>query len=501
MALGNSVVTRCAFLAFVVILQQHFFGQEGQVKKIGAARLLANIDVGTFGSEQLRMGDLDGDGGPDFLLAQSEYASRSITCLTALTIEGKVLWQLGTPSLDHGRIYSDLPVQIYDWDDDGENEVLYIRQATYLEPWTIPNLFPNHRTRERAAAYSGTATMIVLDGKSGQQESAISLPAAADDCFLFADLTGQGRRADLVVKDRYWNAWGIAHDGRELWHWTGSTGHYPAVADIDDDGMDEVFFGFTLLDQDGKVLFTSDPNRDWENRHMRIGENPDARAYRQFLSTPIHSDANYVVRLQNGQWRLLFGNGGPHCMLSDGTELWKDIRMGEAQHVVAGRFRRDSELQVAIIDRTPSPQARRDRETAIADFYLFDIQGKQLWKQSQAPGDWMIGCTSLNWHGPGSLESILLYGRKSGQPSQLIDGRGVVIAELEMHYKPDRSADEPEAWKEPLGIRNYYPLCADVWGDARDEVIMFGARGLCIYTNPRPLAIPSQYNETLYPGM
>ena len=42
---------------------------------------------------------------------------------------------------------------------------------------------------------------------------------------------------------------------------------------------------------------------------------------------------------------------------------------------------------------------------------------------------------------------------------------------------------------------------ADVWGDSRDEVLLFGARGCCIWANARPLAIPTLYNNTLYPGM
>jgi len=37
--------------------------------------------------------------------------------------------------------------------------------------------------------------------------------------------------------------------------------------------------------------------------------------------------------------------------------------------------------------------------------------------------------------------------------------------------------------------------------DGRDEVILFNRRGLCIYANARPAAIPTLYNETLYPGM
>lgn len=499
--MNKNTIPLLGFIILLFLTATKARSEEPAQEKKPAVRLLTNIDVGEFGSEQLRIGDLDGDGGPDLLLVQSEYASRSITCLTALTIEGKVLWQVGTPSLSNGRIYSDLPVQIYDWDDDGENEVLYVKQAKYLEPWNITGMFPASKTRERAAKYEGSATLIVLNGKSGMQEQSFPIPSAADDCFLLADLTGRGRRGDLVVKDRYWNAWGIAHDGKELWHWSGSTGHFPAVADIDDDGKDEVFFGYTLLDHDGSVLFSNDPNTEWSSRFQQIGEKPTKKDYQRLLSTPIHSDANCIVRLASGQLRLYFGNSGPHCMQPDGKELWSGVQMGEAQHVVAGRFRRDSEIQLAIIDRTPTPDARKKRETAVADFYLFDLNGKQLWKQPQQPGDWMIGCTSVAWRGPKGLEDILVYGRSNGQPSQLINGEGKVVTEFEMLYKPDRRSQEPEAWSEPLGIRNYYVLCADVWGDARDEVILFGARGLCIYTNPRPLADPTQYNETLYTGM
>ena len=97
-----------------------------------------------------------------------------------------MLWQTGTPSADNGRIYSDLPVQIGDWDDDGRNDVLYVRQAVYAEP-----AYDGQSVRERATRYEGHATLIVLDGTTGQEKGRLALPAPADDCFLFADLTGR----------------------------------------------------------------------------------------------------------------------------------------------------------------------------------------------------------------------------------------------------------------------------------------------------------------------
>ena len=88
------------------------------------AHLVSCLDVKDFGAETIRIGDLNADSAPDLLFVQSHRGSRAITCLTATTIQGTVLWQTGVPSADNGRIYADLPVQIYDWDNDGWNDVL-----------------------------------------------------------------------------------------------------------------------------------------------------------------------------------------------------------------------------------------------------------------------------------------------------------------------------------------------------------------------------------------
>ena len=247
--------------------------------------LVSQIDVKDFGAETIRIGDLNGDGGPDLLFVQSVRGPRTITCLTATTISGEILWQTGTPSKQHGQIYSDLPVQIYDWDRDGRNEVLYVRQAKYVEP---PN--QGNAPRERATRYEGNATMVVLDGRTG----------------------------------------------------------------------------------------------------------------------------------------------------------------------------------------------------------------KEIWRRRQQKGEWAIGTVPINWFGPGRPEGILVYGQSVfGQapprPAVIYDGTGKIVETLPMQYSP--GADEKNY------TTDYYAFAADVWGDSRDEVILFGSRGACIYANARPLDLPTLYNETLYPGM
>jgi hypothetical protein len=73
------------------------------------------------------------------------------------------------------------------------------------------------RIREWSKRYGGHAAMVVLDGRTGREKLSIAIPAPADDSFAFADLTGRGRREDFVVKDRYWNMWGVASSGEVLW--------------------------------------------------------------------------------------------------------------------------------------------------------------------------------------------------------------------------------------------------------------------------------------------
>ena len=50
-----------------------------------------------------------------------------ISCLTAVTLDGKVLWQLGRPDPRNGLLTNDTPFQIHDIDGDGKHEVVMIR--------------------------------------------------------------------------------------------------------------------------------------------------------------------------------------------------------------------------------------------------------------------------------------------------------------------------------------------------------------------------------------
>ena len=90
--------------------------------------------------------------------------------------------------------------------------------------------------------------------------------------------------------------------------------------------------------------------------------------------------------------------------------------LGEAQHVVAGRFRSDSPLQVMAVDRTPVPAHRRDAN-AWAILYLYDLDGRELWHRQMEKGEWCIAARrpSVAWAGPAGLRARLwLFSRTAG---------------------------------------------------------------------------------------
>ena len=131
---SNSIMLlRASFVLLTVALAAMPRAHAASGNSPKTVHLVSRILGKEFLSETLRIGDLNGDGAPDLLFVQNLYGPRSITALTATTLAGDILWQNGTPSKDNGRCYADLPVQIYDWDRDGTNEVLYVRQAVYRE--------------------------------------------------------------------------------------------------------------------------------------------------------------------------------------------------------------------------------------------------------------------------------------------------------------------------------------------------------------------------------
>ncbi|NJL72254.1 MAG: hypothetical protein HC888_12060 [Candidatus Competibacteraceae bacterium] len=193
----------------------------------------------------LRFGDLDGDGRTEILVPQviqhgPRDAYAEVGCLTALDLDGRVLWRHGEPDPGNWFLTNDVAVQIHDVDGDGAAEVVYCRDFEL-------------RIVEGA---TGRIKRSIRTPESCEQND--KFPRILGDSLFFCDVRGLGRKGDILLKDRYWNFWVYDDALNLLWKGGCKTGHYPHAADIDGDGRDEIAIGYSLYDHDGRLLWSHD---------------------------------------------------------------------------------------------------------------------------------------------------------------------------------------------------------------------------------------------------
>jgi rhamnogalacturonan endolyase len=274
------------------------------------------LSTAGFGTDRnLRYGDLNGDGRMEIVVPQAlhrgtpgEYAQ--IICVTALDLDGIVLWQHGQPTVQQPKMLGDLCIQVYDWNGDGKAEVLFTQDFR----------------------------LKVLDGATGQVLQEIPTPydehlregepyaRTFGDSIYFCDLEGRGERRNLLLKDRYKTVWAYDQDLNLLWSHVLNTGHYPIAYDVDEDGKEEVLVGYSLIDHDGTVLWTL-PLKD-------------------------HMDGAFMGRLEpGGPVRICMGCSDEGYVMADvaGNILVQQLR-GHCQGASIGRFEPDrGDVQIATI--------------------------------------------------------------------------------------------------------------------------------------------------------
>ena len=214
--------------------------------------LWKKIQTEGFGvGRNLRFGDLDNDGAIDVLIGQVIHhgpkdRNSELSCLTAMTFDGKQLWQIGKPDPWKTMLTNDVGFQIHDIDADGKNEVIYCMNFEIIV----------------ADAATGTTkykapTPLTPGGKPYKSEYNI-FERILGDCIYFCDLGGTGRDTDIIIKDRYRYLWALNDKLELLWHAECDTGHYPWACDMDSDGKDELIMGYTLFDDNGDKLWSLD---------------------------------------------------------------------------------------------------------------------------------------------------------------------------------------------------------------------------------------------------
>lgn len=387
-----------------------------------------------FGAgRNVRFGDLDGDGTLDMLIGQNVPkvvgdSAVELSCLTAVTLDGRVLWRVGRPDPRNGLLTCDTPFQIHDVDGLGRGDVVLCKDFR----------------------------LQVLDGRTGLVKRETDLPKitgypdvpqsppkswpyerANGDSILFVNLSGDPARREILVKDRYWNFWIFDRDLAPLWSGQGSTGHYPFAYRAPASDRDLLAIGYALWDATGKPVWSND---------QRIQQ---------------HADSVFVGNITGDE------NAEPmvyYCASDEGIIqldkrgiVRRQYRVGHAQTACVGDFRPDSPgLEFAAINFWRNPGI----------VTLLNARGELV--QLDEPIHSGSPLLPVNWRGDGQ-EFILLSG--NAREGGLVDGnlRRVVMFPDDGH--PD--------------------LCAAVHnltGDPRDEIILWNQDEVWIYTQDEPFA-------------
>lgn len=333
------------------------------------AVLVNSFEVSDFGGHNAWLADVNGDKEYELLLLQSAGQFKSalsrdrndiddvdtkLSCLTVLSLTGKVLWQNGEP---YARDYpytshgGQAMVSVDDVDADGKPEVMLIRGQE----------------------------MLVLDGISGVQKAKVKLPSDNYTRIYTAQLdsTERGRQIIVKVNDLSYPPWEYANPiivynadlsiYREPFAVKGA-GHNLIARDIDNDGKDELFIGYSLLDHDFTEIWTVDLPEDFNY----AGEHADEVQVSDF-----NDDGKLEVRYA----------GSEDLFVTDleGNVIWKK-KAGHSQTTVEGPWGPNGEKRIILSEKW-------------LGLWGLDLNGNILWHRDEING---YARGNVRWHREGS---------------------------------------------------------------------------------------------------
>lgn len=396
-------------------------------------------------------GDIDNDGEVEIVSARIHDVAdvHYTTSVVAHNLDGSVLWRWGRPEEGVFPLHSDVACQIYDWDGDGQCEVIVAADQAVVE----------------------------LDGATGRERRRFPIPPEASDCLVFCNLSGGPRPTDLLVKTRYSQIWAFNHAGQQLWTVESPggfrTAHQPRPLDLDGDGRDEIMAGFALVDAAGVTRWSLRDDDPALARWKPLGEGHlDCARLLQAGQAPA---AATIALTFCGAERLGLVRGDGRMLWSVYGRHFESIDIGKVSQRVPG--------QQLVVDVPYAPRGEQP-------LCIFDEAG---WLLGEIIADSSRIHRLVDWHGAG-LESIVL-----ACPPTLHNGEtGQRLAVFDM---PGRETQARSPLETP-----YLCLTGDMTGDGIPDVVFLdcSTATVHIYKNDHgakptaPVPLGTGVNWTLY---
>nr|BFE57150.1 rhamnogalacturonan lyase [Dactylosporangium thailandense] len=260
----------------------------------------------TYSANDASVGDVDGDGQYEIILKwdpadskdNSQSGVTSNVYVDAYKLSGQRLWRINLGrNIRAGAHYTQF--QVYDYDGDGQAEVA-MKTADGTTDGTGRVIGDANADYRNSSGYvlSGPEYLTMFNGQTGAAMSTVSydpprgtVSAWGDsygnrvDRFLAGTAYLDGKRPSLIMARGYYTrsviaAWDF-RNGSLTKRWTfdsnasgnsayaGQGNHQLAIADVDQDGKDEIVYGAMAIDDNGAKLWN---NGNGHGDAMHVGD-------------------------------------------------------------------------------------------------------------------------------------------------------------------------------------------------------------------------------------
>jgi len=328
------------------------------------------FETGAFGTRQnLKLGDLTGDGNKELLFIRPNASGKAVGSMTAMNLDGEILWQSGRLNTGSVPFSEEFPVQIHDLDGDGSREVIYVSDG-----W-----------------------ILILDGQSGKLKRRKRVPASSQiNSLIFADLLGTGKDKNLIISDREHILLAFNEKLELIWNQYSASGAYPMIYDMDGDGRDEVLMGYSVFDPEGHLIFDVGAYIGDNCNGVTVGE-----LWEGDLSTP-------CLIYAAGDWGLLYYDFG--------GQLLKQNILGHVSYLGVAELDMDSPGPETVTSNawgTPGMVTVMDAGGSVIHGFLPELGVSR--------------CLTVNWKGDGEEFLVASADTVSGG---LLDWQGRLSVEF-----------------------------------------------------------------------